>query len=114
MPYEFDSFSHEFITTIDKNLSQMQDGEDKDNLIKSLWFLVKNLKNGFSDNTLYKEYYDDAVIRLFSENGISSKNFRALRSNFFQFLNIVSSWATKPTLFDKFTNRLVRYVPYKI
>jgi hypothetical protein len=114
LPYEFDSFSHEFVTTIDKNISQLQDGEDKDNLIKSLWLLIKHLKNGFSAKVLYKEFYSDAVIRLFSENGVSSKNYRALRENFYQFLNISNSWATKPTLFDRFMNRLVRYVPYKV
>jgi len=114
LPYEFDAFSHEFITTIDKNLKMLPEGETKNDLITSLWFIIQSLKNGFSANVLYKEYYNDAVIRLFSENGVTSKNFRALRHNFYQFVATAQSWATKPTLFDKFMKRLVRYVPYKV
>lgn len=114
LPYEFDAFSHEFITTIDKNLKMITDEELKNDLIVSLWYIVKNIKNGFSAKLMYREYYDDAVIRLFSENGVSSKNIRALRHNFYQFVSTAQSWATKPTLFDRFVNRLVRYVPYKI
>lgn len=114
LPYEFDAFTHEFITTIDKNLKLITDDEIKNELIVSLWFIVKSLKNGFSANLLYKEYYNDGVIRLFSENGITSKNLKALRHNFYQFVSFAQSWATKPTLFDRFISRLVRYVPYKV
>lgn len=114
LPYEFESFTHEFITTIDKNLKMIDDEEIKNNLIVSLWYIVQNLKNGFSAKVLYKEYYNDGAIRLFSENGVTSKNIRGLRNNFYQFLATANSWATKPTLFDRFTKRLVRYVPYKI
>lgn len=111
---EFDAFSHEFITTIDKNLKMIPEGETKDNLLISLWFIVTSLKNGFSEDVLFKEYYNDGIIRLFSENGVTSKNIRALRQNYFQFLSIAEIWAKKPTLFDKFMNRLVRYAPYKV
>jgi len=114
LPYEFDAFSHEFITTITKNLNLVTDEETKNDLIKSLWYIIQSLKNGFSANVLYKEYYSDGVIRLFTENGVSSKNFRGLRHNFYQFVATAQNWATKPTLFDKFMKRLVRYVPYKV
>lgn len=114
LPYEFDSFTHEFITTIDKNLKLVEDGEIKDELITSLWFIVKSLKNGFSSKLLFREYYNDGIIRLFSENGVKSNNIKALRHNFYQFIATAENWATKPTLFDRFMKRLVRYVPYKV
>lgn len=114
LPYEFDAFTHEFITTIDKNLKMVPEGDTKNDLIISLWFIVQSLKNGFSARVLYKEYYNDGIIRLFSENGLTSKNLKALRHNFYQFVATAESWATKPTLFDMFMKRLVRYVPYKV
>ena len=114
LPYEFDSFTHEFVTTIDKNLNLIEDGETKDALLKNLWILINHLKNGFSANVLFNEFGDNAVIRLFSEGGVSSKNIRGLRHNFFQFLIAANKWATKPTLFQRFVKRLVRYAPYKV
>lgn len=114
LPYEFDSFTHEFVTTISKNINLIEDGETKDALLKNLWILMGHLKNGFSANVLFNEFGDNALIRLFSEGGVTSKNIRGLRHNFFQFLTAANRWATKPTLFQRFEKRLVRYAPYKV
>jgi hypothetical protein len=114
LPYEFDAFTHEFITTIHKNISMIDDNNEiKDTLIINLWSIINDLKNGFSANLLYREHYNNAIIRLFSENGVTSKNIKGLRDNYYQFLVTVQNWASKPTLFDRFVKRLVRYVPYK-
>jgi hypothetical protein len=114
LPYEFDSFTHEFVTTISNNLKLIDDEELKDSIVKNLWLIISDIKNEWSPKLLYKEFKDNAVIRLFSENGLTSKNINALKTNFFQFLLAANKWSTKPTLFDKFVSRLVRYVPYKV
>ena len=113
LAYEFDSFSHEFVTTISKNIELIADENIKNDLIKDLWLIIVSVKNREPVRKLYRKYSQQAVVRLFSEDGLSSKNYRALRDNFNVFLVATSDWASKPTLFNRFISRLVRFVPYK-
>jgi hypothetical protein len=113
LAYEFESFSHEFVTTISKNVENIADEDIKNDLIKDLWAIIVSIKNLESTSRIYRKYSQHLVIRLFSEEGLASKNYRALRDNFLLFLGATNDWASKPTLFNRFISRLVRFVPYK-
>jgi hypothetical protein len=111
LAHEFDSFSHELITTIKDNLDMIDDGEKKIDIIKKLWLVIDSLKTK-SKEELNDEYSYDNVIRLFTPNGVTSKNNTILRKNFWQGLSLLEAWKTKPTLYNVFYKRLVRFIPY--
>ena len=89
----------------------MIDDEKKVDIIKNLWRVIDSLKTK-TKSDLYNEYGAESVIRLFTLNGVKSKNNTMLRENFWQSLNVLTAWSTKPTLYKIFYKRLARFVPY--
>lgn len=112
--YEFDAYSHEIINNIVKNLNKLKKYDEKyiDSAIKSIWDIVDSIpENG--DDVVYDKFQGQLVTRLFSENGITLRSNTTINSNFKSTLTILNSWATKPTMYKRFKQRLVRHVPYK-
>lgn len=109
--HEFDSWSHQIISTIEENFKEIDNPEDKMYFQRNIWALIDQLKNeGYSE--AYYDFKDNAVTRLFSTNGLNIKNQRVILKNFIIYLNVLDSWKTKPTLFKTFLKRMARVIPY--
>jgi len=111
LDYEFDSFSHELITVVKDNVNNIANEEKKLEIIKKLWEVIDSVKTKTKEELSY-EYASDSVIRLFTPDGLTSTNNTMLRSNFWQALNLLEAWKTKPTLYNMFYKRLTRFIPY--
>jgi hypothetical protein len=111
LDYEFDSFSHELITVVKDNINNINDEKKKLAIIKKLWEVIDSSKTKTKEELNY-EYAHDSVIRLFTPNGVTSKNNTMLRSNFGEALTLLEAWKTKPTLYSTFYKRLARFIPY--
>lgn len=114
--HEFDAFSHELINTIAKNFEKVKkydkDGQYEDTFTKQIWDIVDSIPTRGYERVL-TQYNGDMVTRFFTENGITLTSNKTLHTNFQSALTLLYSWSTKPTLYKKFKQRLVRYVPYK-
>lgn len=114
--HEFDAFSHEMINVISKNFDKLKkydsDGQYKDSVCKQIWDIVDSIPT-MGYETLVSKYDGELVTRFFTENGITLKSNNTIFSNFQGALILLDSWATKPTLYRRFKQRLVKYVPYK-
>jgi hypothetical protein len=110
--HEFDAWSHQMISTIEENFNEISEPEYKAYMQKNIWLLVNDLKNN-EYSTTYHNFKDNIVIRLFTTNGLKTKNVRVILKNFMIYLNAIDAWKTKPTLLKTFYKRLARVVPYK-
>lgn len=114
--HEFDAFTQEIINNIIKNLNKLDkydtEGIHRNAVISDIWNIVDSIPhNDVMD--LYHNYGSRLVSRFFTENGLLLKSNKTLTTNFHNALKILKDWSTKPTMYKRFRQRLVRYVPYK-
>jgi hypothetical protein len=110
-PREFDAHTGEIIRTLKNNFDLLPDG-DVDEYRKDLWKVIIDARNN-TGQELWGKYNQEPLMYLFTDNWFNKiESVNIIQTNFYRWLDIFSVWATKPTLYKRFYNRLTKYVPY--
>jgi hypothetical protein len=111
-PREFDSHTGEVIRTLKNNFDLLPDKDYGDYQI-DLWKILIEASNN-NGNQLYNAHKEDAIKYLFTDKWFDHMEAKTvIDTNFWRWLSIIAIWATKPSLYKRFYNRLAKYVPYK-
>ena len=101
-PWEFDAFTAPLINTLKFNLNKFpQDNTYRNLLIQ----LLSDIKTKSIDQIVNDTKYEK-LPWFFSKKEWDSKNFNTIYNTYVYELNKIKTWATKPTLYQRFTKRL--------
>jgi hypothetical protein len=104
-PWEFDAFTAPLVNTIKFSLQKIQDPNQKQDYIK----LINNLLSDIKTKDI-KQILDDSKYEklpwFFSKQKWDAGNFNNVLKTYDQELYKMKAWATKPTLYQRFTKRL--------
>jgi len=104
-PWEFDAFTAPLINNIKFNLQKIQDPNSKQEYKK----LINNLLSDIKTKSIDQIFNDPKYEKLpwfFSKQKWDAKNWDAVSNAYFDNLNKIKAWVTKPTLYQRFTKRL--------
>ena len=104
-PWEFDAFTAPLINNIKFNLQKIQDPNSKQEYKK----LINNLLSDIKTKSIDQIFNDPKYEKLpwfFSKQKWDVKNGDAVNNAYFDNLNKIKAWVTKPTLYQRFTKRL--------
>jgi hypothetical protein len=103
LPYEFDAFSYELITTIKSNLKHLDKSK-----INSIINIIQDLKDNSLDYVIDK-YSNEETLNVFIDNGFDEKNkndFKRIKNS----IEPIKAWWTKPTMIKTFFKRLSKII----
>lgn len=112
-PREFDAHTGQIIRHLRDNITYFDENR-RDEIIKMLWMVIKDART-MTSNDLFKKYRSEPVIYLFTDNFVKQiDNAKLIEANFADWIEAFTIWASEPSLYKRFYNRLAKFVPYKV